>query len=166
MLWIYAGVDLFHAVRLAKEDLPTDAIDLSKVSVDELSKSVKDYCDHHTHGHIYLGFLDPLLMLHPTVEAQLRRGFEEYDMSVVVSNPRILPLSWKNGTNRLRIVESSSQYVDAAKVINDGGAPHAEPKAEHGRASPQVTTKRDADQSGKEGGAPKRRKQKRQDQAP
>ena len=164
MLWIYAGIDLTSSVKLALEELPTGFIDLSKVTVEDLPKAVKDFCDHHLTGHIYLGFLDPLLMLHPTAEAQMRRGFEKCDMTIVVSNPLILPLSWKNGTRRLRIIETVPRNANNTKIIHDGCPSHIQPEIEYGRAITQIADKRDTDQSGKEGSAPKRRKQKRQDQ--
>lgn len=167
MLWIYAGIDLIESTKLAREELPEGAIDLSKVMSEELPDAVKNIYNHHSSGHIFLGFLDPLLMLHPTDETKLRKGFEKFTMSVVVSNPMILPLSWKNGISRLRIFETSrEQNADRTKTIDDGSTPHVQHEAEHGRPPKQTANKRCADKGGKKGRPPTRRKQKGQDQAP
>lgn len=130
MLWVYAGIDILGAIKLAKDELPAEAIDLSKVPSDDLAHSVQDYCNHHVTGHIFLGYLDPLVMLHPTEETRLRRGFTQCDMSIVVSNPNILPLSWKNGTSRLRVLERPN-YACLAETVHDGGAPHVQDEGEH-----------------------------------
>ena len=162
MLWIYAGIHVLEAAKLAVSELPAHHIDISKVSLEDISKSVQDVYNHHPSGHIYLGYLDPLLMLHPTDEAKLRKGFEKFDMSVVVSNPLILPVSWKNGTSRLRVIEAPFNHANGTKTLNDGGAPHIQHEAEHRGASTQIADKRDTDKGGETGSAPKRRKQKRQ----
>ncbi len=163
MLWIYAGINLIESTKLAREELPEGAIDLSKVMTEELPDAVKNIYNHHSSGHIFLGYVDPLLMLHPTDETKLRKGFEKFDMSVVVSNPLILPLSWKNGTSRLRIFETSRD-VDRAEVINNGSTPHIQHEVEHGRTPTQTPNKRSTDKGGKKGRPPTRRKQKGQDQ--
>lgn len=162
MLWIYAGINLFEASKLAISELPAHHIDISKVSTDSISKSVQDVCDHHTTGHIYVGYLDPLLMLHPTDEAKLRKGFEKFDMTVVVSNPLILPVSWKNGTSRLRVIEDYQKNASNTQTFDNGSTPHIQHEIEYGRTFTQITDKRDTDKSGETRSPPKRRKQKRQ----
>lgn len=163
MLWIYAGIDLLRATKEAISELPARHIDISKVSLEDIPKSVQDVYDHHLTGHIYLGYLDPLLMLHPTDEAKIRKGFEKFDMSIVVSNPMILPVSWKNGTSRLRVIEGPFNHdVNRTKTLNDGSTPHVQHEVEHRGTTTQVTDQRDTDKSGETGSAPKRRKQKRQ----
>ena len=162
MLWVYAGLDILKTAHLARSELPAGFLDLSKVTTDSLPTAINDFCDHHKTGHIYIGYLDPLYMLHPMEETVMRRGFCQCDMSIVVSNPYILPLSWKNGTKHLRVVEST-KHVEIAKVIHDGSASHIRDEAEHGRATDTPSDKRDADKGGKAGGSPTRRKQARQD---
>lgn len=163
MLWVYAGLDVLKTSQIAKEELPSNFIDLSKVSSESLVKAVTDYCNHHSTGHMYIGYLDPLLMLHPMEETLLRRGFTQCDMSVVVSNPYLLPLSWKNGTSYLRIIEGPVKNVSITKTDNNGGAPHVQDEVEHGRAPAQTSDKREPDKGGKKRSAPKGRKQKGQD---
>ena len=163
MLWIYAGIDILKAFKTAQSELPEKYIDLSKISAEELSKSVGDVCDHHASGHIFLGFLDPLLMLHPTEETKLRKGFLKFDVSVVVSNPLILPLSWKNGTSRLRMIEGS-HHARHAEIIDNGGTPLIQHETGHGSAPTQTTDKRDTDKGRKKRSTAPRRKQKGQDQ--
>lgn len=162
MLWIYAGIDVLKAFKLAQSELPEKFIDLSKVTSEELSKSVRDVYDHHASGHIFLGYLDPLLMLHPTEETKLRKGFEKFDMSIVVSNPLILPLSWKNGTTRLRTIEGS-HHARHTETLNDGSTPLLQDEAGHGSAPTQATDKRDTDKGRKKRSTAPRRKQKGQD---
>jgi hypothetical protein len=163
MLWVYAGLDVLKTSQVAKEELPPNFIDLSKVPSENLVKAVTDYCNHHSTGHMYIGYLDPLLMLHPMEETLLRRGFTQCDMSVVVSNPYLLPLSWKNGTSHLRVIEGPVKYVSSPEINNNGGAPHVQDEVEHGRASAQASNKRESDKGRKKRSAPKGGKQKRQD---
>jgi hypothetical protein len=163
MLWVYAGIDVLKTSNIAKDELPKNFIDLSKVPSENLVKAVTDYCNHHSTGHMYIGYLDPLLMLHPMEETLLRRGFTQCDMSVIVSNPFLLPLSWKNGTSHLRIIEGPVKNVSIPKTDHNGGTPHVQDEAEHGRAPTQTPDKRDADKGGKKRSAPQRRKQKGQD---
>lgn len=163
MLWVYSGLDVLKTSQIAKEELPPNFIDLSKVPSENLVKAVTDYCNHHSTGHMYIGYLDPLLMLHPMEETLLRRGFTQCDMSVVVSNPYLLPLSWKNGTSHLRVIEGPVKYVSIPEINNNGGAPHVQDEVEHGRASAQASNKRESDKGRKKRSAPKGGKQKRQD---
>ncbi len=163
MLWIYAGIDILKAFKLAQSELPTVYIDLSKVTSEELSKSIRDVYDHHASGHIFLGYLDPLLMLHPTEETKLRKGFEKFDVSIIVSNPLILPLSWKNGTSRLRVIEGS-HHARHSKTIDDGGTPLIQHETGHGPVAPQTTDQRDTDKGRKKRSTAPRRKQTGQDQ--
>lgn len=163
MLWVYAGLDVLKTAQVAKEELPSNFIDLSKVSSENLVKAVTDYCNHHSTGHIYLGYLDPLLMLHPMEETQLRRGFERCSMSIVVSNPFLLPLSWKNGTSHLRVIEGPVKNVSSPETNNNGGTPHIQDEVEHRRAFAQTSIKRESDKGGKKRSPPKGRKQKGQD---
>lgn len=162
MLWIYAGIDVLKAFKLAQSELPEKFIDLSKVTAEELPKSVRDVYDHHASAHIFLGYMDPLLMLHPTEETKLRKGFEKFDMSVVVSNPMILPLSWKNGTTRLRVIEGS-HHVSHTQTLDNGGPPLLQDEVRHGSAPTQTTDKRDTDKGRKKRSTAPRRKQKGQD---
>lgn len=163
MLWVYAGLDVLKASQVAKEELPSNFIDLSKVSSEHLVKAVSDYCNHHSTGHMYIGYLDPLLMLHPMEETLLRRGFTQCDMTIVVSNPYLLPLSWKNGTSHLRVIEGPVKYVSSPETNNHGGTPHIQNEVEHRRAFAQTPDKREPDKGRKKRSAPKGRKQKGQD---
>lgn len=162
MLWIYAGIDLFETSKLAISELPTPYFDLSTIMLQDVPKAIQDIYDHHSSGHIYIGYLDPLLMLHPTDEAKLRKCFEKFNLSIVVSNPLIVPLSWKNGTSRLRICETYQKDVSKPEIINNGSPSHIQHEIEHGGTVAQVTDKRDTDKGGETGSPPKRRKQKRQ----
>lgn len=133
MLWVYAGIDLISAKQRAIEDLPDKSIDFSKCPSDTLSGAVRDFCDHHRTGHIYLGYLDPLLMLHPIQETLLRRGFTHCNMSLIVSNPYLLPLSWKNGIEKLVIVNNGNRNdVISSKTLHNGSVTHVSYETGHG----------------------------------
>jgi len=163
MLWVYASLDLQSALKKALEDLPESHINLSKVRSSELATAIQDVCDHHAAAHIFLGYLDPLLMVHPMDEARMRRGFAKCTISVVVSNPFLLPLSWKNGTGKLYILKTA--HANDTQAIHDGGSSQVRPNAGHGQAAPSASNQRKADQGRKKGGAAKGRKQAGQDQA-
>jgi hypothetical protein len=162
MLWVYAGLDVIQTSKIAKEELPKNYLDLSKVYSENIGKAIIDYCNHHTTGHLYLGYLDPLLMLHPMEETLMRRGFMQCDMSIVVSNPHLLPISWKNGTSHLRVVEGPVKYVSISEINNNGSTSHVQHEIEHGGTSTQAPDKRDSDKGRKKRSAPKRGKQKGQ----
>ncbi len=166
MLWVYAGVDLLSAHHRALTDLPKGFVDLSKLSSDKLSSALTDFCDHHRTGHLFLGFLDPLLMLHPIEETLLRRGFAHCDVSILVSNPYLLPLSWKNGIQKLVIVGPINANSYTAQAIDDGGSSHIQDEVKHRQTFGGAADQRNTHQGGKEGSPPKRRKQARQNQAP
>jgi hypothetical protein len=165
MLWVYASVDLLSAHKQALEELPSGYVDLRKLSSDMLSNAVRDFCDHHRTGHIYLGFLDPLLMLHPIQETLLRRGFQQCNVSIVVSNPYLLPFSWKNGIQRLVVVSSTNVNINDTKTVNDGSTPHLQNEVEHRQVVDGTTDQSCVDQGGKTRSVTKRRKQARQNQA-
>jgi hypothetical protein len=160
MLWVYAGLDILRTMELAKQDAP-DALDLSKLTPDELASAVHDYCNHCVTGHIYIGYLDPLLMLHPTDETLLRRGFTQCTMSVVVSNPNLLPLAWKNGTAKLKCIGDTN--VTDTKALDDGGTPHVRNEVEYGRTPAQTAVKRVSHKGRKAGSSAPGRKQAGQD---
>jgi len=130
MLWVFAGVDILETARIAEEYLPTGYLDLSKVVTADLPNAIRDYCDHHSGGHIYAGYLDPLLMLTPMEETRMRRGFTQCDMYIVVSNPLILPTSWKNGTKYIQVIESHS-HVGRSETLHHGGTAHVSNEVEH-----------------------------------
>jgi hypothetical protein len=157
MLWVYAGLDVLHTFNVAKDSLPSNTIDLSKVEISNLPKAVQDYCNHNKAGHIFLGYLDPLLMMHPTEETLLRRGFTQCDMCVVVSNPYLLPLSWKNGTAYLKVVEPPN--ADKTQTLDNGSTAHVHDETEHGRTPSHITDQSDTHKGRKKRSAPKGGKQ-------
>ena len=63
MLWVYAGFDLLECDRLARESLPAGYIDVSKTRVSDLSETLMTIYSHHPGASVYLGFVDPILML-------------------------------------------------------------------------------------------------------
>jgi hypothetical protein len=123
MLWVYAGLNIPACDARARQDLPADCIDVSKTPTSTLVDVLLTIYSHQTKGRsIYLGFLDPLLMLSQPDEARCRRVFREFQVYMVVSNPFILPIAWKNGLHSLRIL--GQQNVETAPPVDDRGAPH------------------------------------------
>ena len=123
MLWVYAGLNIRTCDARARQDLPTDCIDLSKTSSANLVEVLLTIFSHQTKGRsIYLGFLDPLLMLTQQDEARCRRVFRAFEVYMVVSNPFILPLAWKNGLHSLRII--GQQDVEAPPPVDNRGPAH------------------------------------------
>jgi hypothetical protein len=105
MLFVYAGLNLRECDRRIRLAMPPDCIDMSRTTVDAITANIRTVCMHSLKKtSIYLGFLDPLLMLSLPDEALCRQAFRTVDVYVVVSNPFILPLSWKNGIAKLVVV--------------------------------------------------------------
>lgn len=124
MLWVYAGLNLVECDKIARTALPTGYIDISKTRAADLSETMLTIYSHHPGASIYLGFLDPLLMISPSQEAACRKVLRECTVALVVSNPLLLPYSWKNGTSKL-VVVGSKDNKDASdtKTLDDGGSP-------------------------------------------
>jgi hypothetical protein len=63
-------------------------------------------------------------MLSPPDEALCRQAFRTMDVYIVVSNPFILPFSWKNGTSKLIIIGEHEEDAEDTKVIDDSRSAH------------------------------------------
>ena len=127
MLWVYAGLDVLRCDRRARRDLPSDAIDLSKISSANFADSLLTVYSHHPHGKsIYVGFIDPLLMLSPQDEARCRRVFRAFDVYLACSNPLILPFSWKNGLKSLVLI--GQQDAETTPLVDDRRSAHVPPE--------------------------------------
>jgi hypothetical protein len=122
MLFVYAGLNLRECDRRVRLAIPSDCIDMSKTAMTAIVSDIRTIYMHHGSGQrsVYLGFLDPLLMLTQPDEALCRQVFRKLDVYIVVSNPFILPLSWKNGISKLVIV-GMQQDVEDAKALHDSG---------------------------------------------
>lgn len=125
MLWVYAGTNLLECNRLARCSLPSNYIDVSKTRACDLFETLTTIYSHHPGASIYLGFLDPILMITPPHEAACRAVFRACTVAMVTSNPLILPYSWKNGTSRLVIVGDTKTQENASdtKTLNNCGTP-------------------------------------------
>jgi hypothetical protein len=127
MLHVYAGLDVVACNNRARRDLPADAIDISKTPTSNLVETLLTIFGHHPHGcSVYIGFLDPLLMLSQQDEVRCRKVFRAFQVYVVVSNPFILPFSWKNGLKTLTII--GRQDAETPTPIHDGGSSHVPSK--------------------------------------
>jgi hypothetical protein len=131
MLYVYAGLDVLACDRRARRDLPSNAIDLSKVSSSDFAEALLTIHSHHAPGgSIYVGFIDPLLMLPPQDEARCRRVFRAFDIYLVCSNPMILPFSWKNGLKSLVLVgqHTEPKNAETPPPVDNSGSPHVPPQ--------------------------------------
>lgn len=121
MLWVYAGADLIRCDQRARMDLPVNTIDVSKTT--NIAETLLTIYAHQTPGSIiYLGYIEPILMLTPQDEARLRKVFREFEVVIVVSNPFILPFSWKNGMKTLVVV--GQHNVETSSPLDNGSSPH------------------------------------------
>jgi len=134
MLWVYAGLNLVECDRLARTDLPKGYTDLSKTPMTDLVRELETVRSHFPGAFVYLGYLDPLLMMNSQHDTRCRNAFRGCTVSVVVSNPLLLPYSWKNGTDRLTVVgDTKDANVSTPSAVNDSGSPHVCDEAGHGR---------------------------------
>jgi hypothetical protein len=135
MLWVYAGLNLVECDRLARADLPKGYTDLSKTPMTDLVRELETVRSHFPGAFVYLGYLDPLLMMNSQHDTRCRNAFRGCTVSVVVSNPLLLPYSWKNGTDRLTVVGEASKDKDARtpQTLDNRSSPHLCDEARHGR---------------------------------
>lgn len=130
MLWVYAGLDVLACDRRARQDLPPDTIDLSKTPSSNFAEALLTICGHHAPGKsIYVGFIDPLLMLSPQDEARCRRVFRAFEVYLVCSNPMILPFSWKNGLKSIILIgQHTPGNAKTTPIVDDGSTTHVPPQ--------------------------------------
>ena len=141
MLWVYAGLDLVKCDRLARTDLPKGYTDLSKTPMSDLVRELETVQSHFPGAFVYLGYLDPLLMMNPQHDTRCRKAFRDCTVSLVVSNPLLLPYSWKNGTDRLTVVgETKDADARTSQTLDHCGSPHLCDEAKHRRDAEQHAT--------------------------
>ncbi|NDG29809.1 hypothetical protein EB118_06905 [bacterium] len=104
-------LNIYSDVRSCLKDLPKNYFDLSKTMSNELCEKLETICEHHKSGFIYIGFLEPLLMLFPQEEARIRPVFRKFEIFMIVGDPCILPFSWKNGIRKLVIKKDYRNVV-------------------------------------------------------
>ena len=139
MLWVYAGFDLLECDRLARESLPAGYIDVSKTRVSDLSETLMTIYSHHPGASVYLGFVDPILMLSSPHEAACRKVFRACTVAFVCSNPLLLPFSWKNGTAKLVVVGSQKNNARDSPVVHNGSSPLVQYEAGHRPDAPKYS---------------------------
>ena len=129
MLHVYAGTDLVACDGYARKVLPTDTLDISKTPTPNLVDALLTIFRHQTPGRsIYIGFLDPILMLSQQDEVRCRKVFRVFEVYMVTSNPFILPFSWKNGLKTLLILGKHIEDVESSTPIHDGSSAHVQPE--------------------------------------
>jgi len=129
MLYVYAGMDMVACDIRARKDLPAGALDISKTPASNLVDALLTIFGHQPTGRsVYIGFVDPILMLSQQDEVRSRKVFRAFDIYMVVSNPFILPFSWKNGLKSLVVVGQHTKDVETAPTVDDGGSAHISPE--------------------------------------
>jgi len=151
MLWVYAGLNLVECDKQARSELPKGYTDLSKTPLNELSKELETVVSHFHDAFIYLGYVDPLLMMNPQHDTRCRPAFRKCTVSMVVSNPLLLPFSWKNGTERLTVVGTTKQDVNSSTIINNSSSTHVLNEVGHGRDAPKHAPRKRNNKNRKEG---------------
>lgn len=116
-------LNIYTCIQYCLRELPPDTIDLSKVMSSELCDKLDTIYSHHKSGNVYIGFLEPLLMLTPQEEVRVRKIFRRFEVFMIVANPFILPFSWKNGIRRL-VVGRHYQNVDNPETFHYGSTTH------------------------------------------
>ena len=116
-------LNIYTNIQYCLDELPPDYIDISKVCADELCNKMETIYLHHKSGNVYIGFLEPLLMLSPQDEVRMRKVFRKFEIFMIVGNPFILPFSWKNGTRKL-VIGKEYQNVDNPETFHHGGSTH------------------------------------------
>lgn len=125
MLYVYAGMDVVACDTRARKDLPVGTLDISKTPALNLVDALLTIFGHQPSGRsVYIGFIDPLLMLSQQDEVRCRKVFRAFDIYMVVSNPFILPFSWKNGLKSLVVVGQHTKDAEVASPLHDGGSAH------------------------------------------
>ena len=125
MLHVYAGMDMVACDMRARKDLPPDALDISKTSTSNLVDALLTIFRHQPPGRsVYIGFLDPLIMLSQQDEVCCREVFRAFQVYMVTSNPFILPFSWKNGLNTLVVVGQHIDHAETSTPVHDRGSAH------------------------------------------
>ena len=128
MLHVYAGLNLLDCDARARKDLPEDAIDISKTPAGNLTEVLLTVFNHQPHGKsVYVGFLDPILMLSQQDEARCRRVFRAFNVYMVCSNPFVLPFSWKNGLASL-VVVGESKDAETSPPLDNRSSPYVSDK--------------------------------------
>lgn len=141
MLWVHAGLDLVKCDRLARAELPKGYTDLSKTPMTDLVRELETVQSHFPGAFVYLGYVDPLLMMNPQHDTRCRKAFRHCTVSLVVSNPLLLPYSWKNGTDLLTVVgDTKDANVSSPPTLNHSGSSHVCDETKHGRNAEQHAT--------------------------
>ncbi len=78
-----------------KAEKPTNALDLSGLTLDELVSAALDFHDHQRTGSIWLGYLEGW-MLTAHEEVLLRKVLRKFECFVVTHFPLSFSQSWKN----------------------------------------------------------------------
>jgi len=102
-LVVYASLDLLRtdaAIRATESSY----IDFSSLPSSRLADQAETVRTHQTSmTTLYLGFVDPLLMLTPHHETLLRKAIEACRVILLTSDPGALSLFWKNGISELHV---------------------------------------------------------------
>ena len=129
MLHVYAGTNLIACDVRARKDLPSDVLDISKTPTHNLVDALLTIFGHQTPGRsIYIGFLDPILMLSQQDEVRCRKVFRVFPVYMVTSNPFLLPFSWKNGLETLVVIGQHIEDAETSPPIHNRGSPHVQPE--------------------------------------
>jgi hypothetical protein len=129
MLYVYAGMDMVACDTRARKDLPAGALDISKTPASNLVDALLTIFGHQPTGRsVYIGFIDPILMLSQQDEVRCRKVFRAFDVYMVVSNPFILPFSWKNGLKRLVVIGQHTTDAETPPLVDNGGSAHVSPE--------------------------------------
>lgn len=98
MLYLCNDISNFHKFRALfhKTYEKKHIIDLSKITLSELSDQSESIVTHHKDCSIFLGYLEPGWMLENTLQTKMRKLFRKFDVWVVCEYAESIPFSWKS----------------------------------------------------------------------
>jgi hypothetical protein len=105
MLIVHAGIPL---PRLP----PAKGIhDLSNLRPADMLDTLETICQHKSVDKVWVGFLDPLWMLTEPERIRMRDCIRKLEITMVCSNPRALPYSWKAEMTKLLVYENEKPFT-------------------------------------------------------
>ena len=123
MLFVSTNFKNFNEFKEKFKELFKDRtfIDLSKVSLNELSDEAMAIVNHHS---IFLGHLEPGFMLDSISQVILRKLIRKFPTGIICKFTESLPFSWKNEIDTLYIQKplnsnGTTSFVDNGSSIQN-----------------------------------------------
>ena len=98
MLFVCTNIKQFHtfAEKFKQMFESKKVLDLSKVGCATLAAESLSIVNHHSDIVVFLGYLEPGLMLEPSHQVQLRKLIRKFPVAMLTKFVDSIPYSWKN----------------------------------------------------------------------